>query len=77
MPSVTFCFWSLETKDLNSLFSKADFRTPNGSTTTLAGEHFSGDFFWDFFKLNHFTNKRDATLFTAYRTSDTLIFLKI
>ena len=65
MPSVTFCFYGSDTKDLASLFNKAEFRFPNRSVANLSGENFYDEGFGDCIKFNHFTNKSGNSLFTA------------
>jgi len=78
MPSVTFCFKNPETKDLDSIFDKAEFITSN--RTNLTGEHIFVEILenWDdsghCIKFNHFTDKNGTQSFAAYSSEDYFIF---
>jgi len=78
LPSVTFCFSTNETKDLNAFFNKSEFFT-DVLTTNFAGEQFYDDYFGgynirDCIMFNHYTNKSDNKLFTAKSLDDQFFF---
>jgi hypothetical protein len=74
MPSVTFCIWGADNKDLNSFFDQADFSSPTGFKANLTAEQFYQEGFGDCIKFNHFTNKSEYKLFTATTLIDELYF---
>jgi len=76
MPSVTFCIWGADNKDLNSFFGKAEFSTRSGFKANLTGEQFYQEGFGDCIKFNHYTKKTEYKLFTATTLNDKLYFKK-
>jgi len=64
MPSVTFCIYDLDTKDLNSFFDKAEF----------SSEQFNDESFENCIKFNHFINQSDTKLFIAQSLNDSFHF---
>ena len=69
MPSVTFCIYDLDTKDLNSFFDKAEF-----SSEQLSSEQFNDESFENCIKFNHFINQSDTKLFIALSLNDSFQF---
>jgi len=47
MPSVTFCIWVADIKDLNSFFGQTEFSTQHGFRDNLTGEQFHEEGFGD------------------------------
>ena len=74
MPSLTFLFTNSSSKDLNSLFEKAEFSTPRGSKRNLSGEQFSDKNFGDCIKFNHFSKGSGHKLVTANTLQDQFYF---
>jgi len=74
MPSVTFCIWGADNKDLNSFFDKAEFSAPIRFKSNLSGEQFRDEIFGDCIKFNHYKNKSERKLFTANTLDDKLYF---
>ncbi len=75
MPSVTFCFRGSETDNLNAFFNKAEFKSPNGLVTDLAGKQFyQEDIPGHCIMFNQYTNKSENRLLTAYTISDSFVF---
>ena len=79
MPSVSFCLYASENKDLNAFFANAQFRTLGYLSSNLTGEQFYEKYFEDWgltdcIKFNHYANKNDNRLFTAKSLDDFLYF---
>jgi len=81
-PSVTFCLFGPESKNLSYFFLKASFvkgDKDNDILTDLTGEQFSDEIMikWrasNCLKFNHFTNKSDSRLFASENLNDYLLF---
>jgi hypothetical protein len=74
IPSITFCIWGFDNKDLNSFFDKAEFSALSGFKGNLSGEQFHEEGFGDCIKFNHYTNKSENKLFSANTLNDNLYF---
>jgi len=82
LPSVTFCFYNHEIKDLKSFFSEASFirETGKNDDSYLNGkqyyEGYLGEFYaTDCIKFNHFTNKSDSQLISTENSASYLYFV--
>ena len=74
MPSLTFCIWGFDNKNLSTFFDKAEFSAPRGSKANLSGEQFSDGIFGECVKFNHFRSNNDVNFFSANTLSDKFHF---